>query len=143
MIMIIKIIITIYYVSSSIGEKFGVEYLYSQTGKQWNSNLNLDPDEPDELTEDISEDPLEDEGFEELLSIDDDPTVSVPSPIRDVPQEDSSTKDPSSPVPIGKNNLRILNICICIVSNGTHCFLFYLFMVGSIYIFPISQKTLM
>ena len=84
-----------------------MEYLYSQTGKQWNSDLSLDPDEPDDLTEDITGDPLDDEGFEELLTCDDDPTVSVldrPSPITDDLQESNK---PPSPVSIGKKNHKI------------------------------------
>ena len=60
-----------------IGEKIGVEYLYSQTGKQWHSDLHLDPDEPDDLTEDLGENSQVDEGFEELPTGDDDPTVSL------------------------------------------------------------------
>lgn len=44
-----------------------MEYLYSQTGKQWNTELvNLDHDEP------------HDEGFEEILSCYDDSTVTAP-----------------------------------------------------------------
>lgn len=58
---------------SWIGEKIGVEYLYSQTGKQL---VNLDHDEPDGLTEDTPED-LDDEGFEEILSCYDDSTVTA------------------------------------------------------------------
>lgn len=55
------------------GEKIGVEYLYSQTGKRWTSDVTqLDPEEPDDLTEEVSEDPLDDEGFADT---DDDPTV--------------------------------------------------------------------
>ena len=47
----------------------GVEYLYSQTGKTWSSDVSrLDPDEPDELTDDSL-----DEGFAESEEVD--PTV--------------------------------------------------------------------
>ena len=48
----------------------GVEYLYSQTGKTWSSDVSrLDPDEPDELTDDSLH-----EGFAESEEVD--PTVS-------------------------------------------------------------------
>ena len=52
----------------------GVEYLYSQTGKTWSSDVSrLDPDEPDELTDELTDDSL-DEGFAESEEVD--PTVS-------------------------------------------------------------------
>lgn len=50
------------------GEKIGMEYLYSQTGKDWKS-VKLDPDEPEEQA-----DILDDEGFEEQNN-EDDPTI--------------------------------------------------------------------
>ena len=51
----------------------GVEYLYSQTGKNSSSDVSrLDPDEPDELTDELTNDSL-DEGFEESEEVD--PTV--------------------------------------------------------------------
>ncbi|XP_071827724.1 uncharacterized protein [Apostichopus japonicus] len=53
------------------GEKIGIEYLYSQTGKNWKS-ARLDPDEPEDLT-----DVLDDEGFEEQPG-EDDPTIYSP-----------------------------------------------------------------
>jgi hypothetical protein len=49
---------------SNSGEKFGVEYLYSQTGKKWLSLETDDPDKPDQFEETESGDGL-DEGFEE------------------------------------------------------------------------------
>lgn len=59
-----------------------MQYLYSQTGKQWDTSdhCNLDPDVPDDVDDAslVTEDPLDsvfdDERFEE------DPTVSVLSP---------------------------------------------------------------
>lgn len=52
-----------------------MEYLYGQTGKKWAVDLTqLDPDKADDLTDETSEDPLDDEGFADA---DDDPTVSV------------------------------------------------------------------
>ena len=34
----------------------GVEYLYGQTGKTWSSDVSrLDPDEPDELTDELTD----------------------------------------------------------------------------------------
>ena len=48
----------------------GVEYLYSQTGKTWSSDVSrLDPDEPDELTDESTDDSL-DEGFAESEEVD-------------------------------------------------------------------------
>lgn len=86
---------------SWIGEKIGVEYLYSQTGKQWNTELvNLDPDEPDDLTEDTPED-LDGEGFEEILACDDDPTVTVPSLEMAIPsREQGEEKSNNEPMPV-------------------------------------------
>ena len=58
----------------------GVEYLYSQTGKTWTSDVSrLDPDEPDKLTDELTDDSL-DEGFVESEELD--PTVGdlQPSP---------------------------------------------------------------
>jgi hypothetical protein len=49
---------------SNSGEKFGVEYLYSQTGKKWLSLETDDPDKPDQFEDNESDDGL-DEGFEE------------------------------------------------------------------------------
>ena len=60
-------------VITTLGEKMGVEYLYSQTGKNWSSDVSrLDPDEPDELTDEMTNDSL-DAGFEESEEVD--PTV--------------------------------------------------------------------
>ena len=60
-------------VITTLGEKMGVEYLYSQTGKNWSSDVSrLDPDEPDQLTDELTNDSL-DEGFEESEEVD--PTV--------------------------------------------------------------------
>ena len=69
----------------------GVEYLYSQTGKTWSSDVSrLDPDEPDELTDELTDDSL-DEGFAESEEVD--PTVCdlhvEPSPTN---QQPSSTQ---------------------------------------------------
>ena len=48
-----------------IGEKIGVEYLYSQTGKSWHT-LALDPDKPDDISSDNETlDTLDDEGFQD------------------------------------------------------------------------------
>ena len=48
----------------------GVEDLDSQTGKTWSSDVNrLDPDEPDELTHELTDDSL-DEGFAESEEVD-------------------------------------------------------------------------
>lgn len=66
----------LFYLYHIAGEKIGVEYLYSQTGKHWQT-VQLDPDKPDDLAEDT----LEDEGFEEMGPVaDDDPTISLSLP---------------------------------------------------------------
>ena len=74
----------------NIRRENGVEYLYSQTGKTWSSDVSrLDPDEPDELTDELTDDSL-DEGFAESEEVD--PTVGdlhvEPSP---TDQQPSST----------------------------------------------------
>ncbi|CAH3172184.1 unnamed protein product, partial [Porites evermanni] len=89
------------------GNKMGVEYLYSQTGKTWSSDVSrLDPDEPDELTDELTDDSL-DEGFVESEEVD--PTVGdlEPSSTDQQPssaitpqsssQEDSSTRNEEPP----------------------------------------------
>ncbi|CAH3172185.1 unnamed protein product, partial [Porites evermanni] len=88
-------------------QKMGVEYLYSQTGKTWSSDVSrLDPDEPDELTDELTDDSL-DEGFVESEEVD--PTVGdlEPSSTDQQPssaitpqsssQEDSSTRNEEPP----------------------------------------------
>ncbi|XP_066554861.1 uncharacterized protein LOC136744559 [Amia ocellicauda] len=63
------------------GELIGIEYLYSQTGKEL-QRVHSDPDVPDEAAgQDSDREESDDEGFEE----DDDPTISnpvAPSPAR-------------------------------------------------------------
>ena len=67
----------------------GVEYLYSQTGKTWSSDVSrLDPDEPDELTDEFTDDSL-DEGFVESEEVD--PTVGDLEP-------SSTDQQPSSAI---------------------------------------------
>ena len=84
------------------GELIGLEYLYSQTGKVWET-LTLDPDTPDDLTDEL------DEGFEDMADKEDedeDPTLPPmdppavhdspppPSPVLDLPPVPEPSLEP-------------------------------------------------
>ena len=69
----------------------GVEYLYSQTGKTWSSDVSrLDPDEPDELPDESTDDSLN-EGFVESEEVDSTVGDLEPSPTDQQPS--SGTTD--------------------------------------------------
>lgn len=92
-----------------IGEKIGVEYLYSLTGKQWNTKLlNFDPGEPADHNEGTPED-LDDEGFEEILTDDDDPTASIPIHETAIPcREQGEQESNNEPIPVpGKYRVQL------------------------------------
>ncbi|CAL8300616.1 unnamed protein product [Boreogadus saida] len=85
------------------GELFGMEYLYSQTGKALTPVLQ-NPVEEARLVEEINDDDIQDEGFEEETTEDitvpvlheDDPSRQLPSSLMEIPQA-SPPQAPASP----------------------------------------------
>ncbi|EDO38029.1 predicted protein [Nematostella vectensis] len=69
-------------------------YLYAQTGKPWGT-VNLDPEQPDDLTAE-EEDDMDDEGF---LEMDEDPTVPTLLAPRAFATAPSVSEVPASTVP--------------------------------------------
>ncbi|CAM4568810.1 unnamed protein product [Leuciscus chuanchicus] len=79
------------------GELLGIEYLYSQTGKTLTPVLQ-NPEEEDRLVEEIDDQDLQDEGFEEDITED----ITVPvlyenDPCGDLANSPSSVPQPQSP----------------------------------------------
>ncbi|KAL1274695.1 hypothetical protein QQF64_027509 [Cirrhinus molitorella] len=76
------------------GELLGIEYLYSQTGKTLTA-VPQNPEEEDRLVEEVDDQDLEDEGFEEEIMED----ITVPVLYEDDPCHDLENRPSSLPLP--------------------------------------------
>ncbi|KAL1269659.1 hypothetical protein QQF64_031948 [Cirrhinus molitorella] len=75
-------------------ELLGIEYLYSQTGKTLTA-VPQNPEEEDRLVEEVDDQDLEDEGFEEEIMED----ITVPVLYEDDPCHDLENRPSSLPLP--------------------------------------------
>ena len=92
-----------YFVSCLIGELLGIEYLYSQTGTSLTPALQ-DPEVEDRMVEQVNDEDVVDEGFEEPEDITV-PVLTEEDPCRDIGSQAPSPQGPSPP-PLPQSALR-------------------------------------
>ncbi|XP_042627584.1 uncharacterized protein LOC109091091 [Cyprinus carpio] len=95
------------------GELLGMEYLYSQTGKTLTPVLQ-NPEEEDRLVEEVDDQDLQDEGFEEASMED----ITVPVLYEDDPCRDLGNSPSSLPLPQSPASLADVSLAEPSTSSG-------------------------